>query len=886
MTWGWALAGAILGFWISSIDQHLFGVLSGSAIGGLLAAFMRLRRRIEELESTPRPEPASGRVEIPLRQPPQPAREERQPAASGRPAGATESQAPPRTPPPMPRPPPAPANAPPSLAQTAFEFARQWLTTGNVPVKIGVIVSFFGVAFFLKYAVDRQLIRFPIELRLLSIAAVAIVLLVVGWRLRERKRVYALSLQGGSLGILYLTIFAALRLYQLIPQSFAFALLVLLTLGGGALAVLQNARGLATLGVVGGFLAPILVSTGTGNHVVLFSYYLVLNALILGVAWYRPWRELNLIGFVFTFVIGGVWAWRRYEHDLYSSIQPFVALFFLFYQAVAILFARRAAVAMRGIVDGTLVFGTPVLVFAMQAVMLRHTEFGLAYSAIVAALFYAVTATLLARSRSPRLRLLIEAYLALAVAFATLAVPLALDARWTAASWALEGAALVWIGRRQDRLLARAGGVLLVVGAGLAFLDHGWRALEGPPVLNGNLLGGLLIATSGLFCARLLERASGRWASLETGIARLLVAFGIAWWLGAGTAEIAERVPESIRMSALVAFYPASAVLLTLVAARLDWRSGRGASLVSLPLLVILSASFVLRDARPLADYGWVAWPFAIAAQFWMLRRHAATLPALTALAHPITALLATFVATIEVYQLIQQHLPGIVWCGTVASVVPGLAMLGVFRLRDLNAWPVSAFSRPYTLWAGVLMLALQWLLVLRLNLSTGGDATPLPYVPLVNPVDLASGYACVCAWYWSRESGEAPRDWRIWLAVVAFAISTLAVLRATHQLGDVPWRADAMVESVLVQAAISVYWGLLAFAAMVIGARRMQRHIWLAGAGLMGVVVIKLFLVELGNTGTVARIVSFIAIGALLLIVGYLAPVPPRRPEGTDATQ
>jgi uncharacterized membrane protein len=97
------------------------------------------------------------------------------------------------------------------------------------------------------------------------------------------------------------------------------------------------------------------------------------------------------------------------------------------------------------------------------------------------------------------------------------------------------------------------------------------------------------------------------------------------------------------------------------------------------------------------------------------------------------------------------------------------------------------------------------------------------------------------------------------------------------HHLGGVPWQGDAMLASVLVQAAVSVYWGLLAFGAMAYGARRAHRGFWIAGAALMGLVVVKLFLVELGSTGTVARIVSFIAIGALLLVLGYVAPAPPR---------
>lgn len=55
------------------------------------------------------------------------------------------------------------------------------------------------------------------------------------------------------------------------------------------------------------------------------------------------------------------------------------------------------------------------------------------------------------------------------------------------------------------------------------------------------------------------------------------------------------------------------------------------------------------------------------------------------------------------------------------------------------------------------------------------------------------------------------------------------------------------------------------------------RRAVWLTGAGFMALVVLKLFAVDLGNTGTIERIISFIGIGALLLVVGYFAPAPPR---------
>ncbi|MFT5085133.1 MAG: hypothetical protein ACI9Y1_003191 [Lentisphaeria bacterium] len=73
------------------------------------------------------------------------------------------------------------------------------------------------------------------------------------------------------------------------------------------LAVLQNSRTFAALASAGGFLAPVLMSSGSGNHVGLFSYYAILNSAIFAVAWLKSWRLLNLIGFVFTFAIGLAW---------------------------------------------------------------------------------------------------------------------------------------------------------------------------------------------------------------------------------------------------------------------------------------------------------------------------------------------------------------------------------------------------------------------------------------------------------------------------------------------------------------------------------------------------------------------------------------------------
>ena len=262
----------------------------------------------------------------------------------------------------------------------------RFFTTGNLVVRVGVVVLFFGVAFLLRYAYENALL--PIELRMAGSSVFGILLTALGWRLRARVDTYGVVLQGAGVGLLYLTIFAAARMYELLPIPAAFALLIVLAAASCVLAVLQNAQALAIFATAGGFLAPVLMSTGSGSHVALFSYYALLNAGILAMAWFRFWRWLNWIGFVFTFAIGASWGYQYYKPEFFSTTEPFLVLFFLYYVGVSVLFARRQGVDIKALVDGTLVFGTPIIAFALQAAMVADRPFGLAYSALGASAFY------------------------------------------------------------------------------------------------------------------------------------------------------------------------------------------------------------------------------------------------------------------------------------------------------------------------------------------------------------------------------------------------------------------------------------------------------------------------------------------------------------------
>ncbi|MEO7579225.1 MAG: DUF2339 domain-containing protein [Massilia sp.] len=468
----------------------------------------------------------------------------------------------------------------PSSSTAGFSAITTWLFKGNPVAKLGLLILFIGVSFLLKYAAER--VTVPIELRLAGIVLADIGLLLWGWRIRERRRDISLPVQGAALGILMLVTFGAFRLYHLIPSSMAFGLLFALTAFTCLLSVLQNAVWLAVFGIVGGFVSPILTSTGQGSHIALFSYYALLNAGILAIAVKRAWRALNLLGFAFTFVIGTAWGVLKYAPGTdYLSTQLFLLLFFAYYVSIALLFAARQDSSLKNYVDATLVFGTPLVAFGLQLGLMKDRQFGNAFSALGFGMFYAALALLLWRRHGTRFKMLVESFLAMGLVFGTLALPFALDGRWTSAAWALEGAGVVWIGLRQKQPLTWMFGLLVQVGAWFSFIGA-ISGLDPVAAQQSNLwLGFLLLAGTAFFMATNFRRqlVDDREPVFPLAASFLVLA---TIWLMAGTwTEIFLRTSGVTQANLLAASGLAVGVLLAVIAARLQWTMARSIALAA-----------------------------------------------------------------------------------------------------------------------------------------------------------------------------------------------------------------------------------------------------------------------------------------------------------------
>lgn len=810
------------------------------------------------------------------------------PGASARPGSAAPSFAQP------PRPRPAPTGTPraepvgrspekPPLE--LWDIALGYFTGGNVVVRMGMLVLFFGVAFLLKYSIDKNLL--PIEYRLAAITLGGIGLLVCGWRLRQSRTVYAMILQGGGVGILYLTAFGAMKLYHLLPIGLALALMVALSAGSAALAIIQDARALAVIGITGGFLAPLLTSTGSGSHVMLFSYYALLNGGILGTAWYKSWRELNLLGFLFTFAVGGgLWGYRSYQPELFVTTEPFLLLFFFFYLAIGVLFARNQPLAHKGYIDCTMVFGTPLVAFALQAALVKEYEYGLAWSALALGLVYATLAWLVFCKGTSAMRTLTESFLALGVVFGTVAIPLALDGRWTSAAWALEGSAIVWVAIRQQRTLARHFGLILQLLAGIAFIAAA-REPSGPdPLVNGLYLGGLCLALAGFFSSACLHHQEGKIpeAAQESLLA---LAWGLLWWFGSGLHEIHRFVPHDLKLAVSLGYLSLSGLAAFFSGVGLNWRGLRLVSRGLPPALVGGSFySLLTFHSHPGIHGGWLAWPLAMLLNYFLLNRDEQEDD--SPLLHPLHLLsFLTLIGLVswESWWWTGELVRGSgVWALAVLGLVPALFIFAACRFRDTMAWPLAAYPRIYLYHGLIPVVVFLWLGSLHLNFTSTGDMTPLLYLPLLNPLDLTQVCVLLALVYWAlvihgheelSPLGPSPMGVAIAAGATTFVWLNGVLFRTLHYWGKIPFHLGDMLASDLAQTSVSIFWTVSAFGVMYWSTHTGRKMVWLVGAGLIGVVVVKLFMFDLAHTDTVERIVSFIGVGALCLVIGFLAPMP-----------
>ncbi len=344
-----------------------------------------------------------------------------------------------------------------------YQMATTWLLRG------AILLIVFGVAYFIKYSHDNSL--FPPELRLSVAALFALGMLGGGCTLlKGRYKLFGITLIGGGFAGLYLVVFASVSLYHLMAAPVGLGLLALLTAGGCVMALRLDQMLLAILAIVGGYLAPVLLSTGSRNLTGLYTYMLVLTVGALVMARYRSWRILNILAFLLTWAVFFAAAPFRCNFDLIPSL-AFAGAFFLAFSLLSMLFnvVNRVPITLVELFFQIL----NTLIFLGGTIPVVWKEYGKEEAGMLAlavALYYGLQlAYLLWRKSQDRNLLLMQGVFA--TSLLALALPLMLVRDVITIAWSIQAAAMLYLGcRSRSNFIVQFGFAIFALAAGRLFL--------------------------------------------------------------------------------------------------------------------------------------------------------------------------------------------------------------------------------------------------------------------------------------------------------------------------------------------------------------------------------------------------------------------------------
>ena len=323
-----------------------------------------------------------------------------------------------------------------NIIDSEFRFGQKWLLI------IGIVTVIFGVAFFLKYSFDKGWIGPAGRVSLAYLWG--LVFLMAGHFIRKKQLTwFGLSIYGGGIAILYFATYAAFQIYHLFPQSFSFSIMVLITVLACATAMAFETQALAILGLIGGFLTPILLSAGHDNYVVLFTYMAILNVGILVISFRKHWAILQGLGFVVTYLIYTLWYVDRYRPEKFWAAILFLNGFYIIYSLApfAYYFLRKEAQQLLGVY---ILILNSVVALAFNYAMIKGKyplEWMSVITVIYAILYLFLAYRLSQQGESGRNALVIM--LLKSTLFLILTIPLLFSQHWITIFWALLSALLL-----------------------------------------------------------------------------------------------------------------------------------------------------------------------------------------------------------------------------------------------------------------------------------------------------------------------------------------------------------------------------------------------------------------------------------------------------------
>ncbi len=373
-----------------------------------------------------------------------------------------------------------------------FAVASTWL------LRVGVMILVMGIGFFLKYSIDQGWLAPPARVALAILAGLG--LIVGGSRLLGTLyNLLGHGLIGGGIATLYFSVFAAVNFYHLIGIYPAFALMGLVTVAAGVMAVRFDSLLIAVLGIIGGYGTPIMLAGGPANFVGLFSYMLILGCGILGISIRKNWHLLNYLGFACTYALFGA-SMRAYQPSEFWNVMPFLVGFFVLYSTTLFLFnvvqrSKSTLLELLGLLLNAGIF------FGASYALVREA-YGPQWVAVVTlglTAFYAAHVYYFLARRIADRDLMIS-FMGLAVFFLAVTIPLVLSREWITVSWAIQALVMLWLADKLKSAFLRQVAFLLY---GFVLVRFGFIDLPGQYSLALPAAGAVPLS---VYLGHLLER--------------------------------------------------------------------------------------------------------------------------------------------------------------------------------------------------------------------------------------------------------------------------------------------------------------------------------------------------------------------------------------------
>jgi uncharacterized membrane protein len=326
---------------------------------------------------------------------------------------------------------------------------------------VGIVALLFATAFFIKYAFDNNWVG-PRGRVAIGLLAGTVLLVWSDWLLRRRYRYFSEGIAGLGAAVLYLSIWGGMHYYHIFNSDQAFGGMIVVTAVMAAVSLGRDSQRLAMLALAGGFLTPMLVSTGQDHEIVLFTYTALLSAGMLAMERARSWKWLPPLAFAATEIYFWGWYNEFYTPEKMARTLAFAALFFVLFAALPIIRSRREGRI--GDTEYLIAIGNVfAILLALQQMLWPQYRWGLTASYLALAALHLIVVRALpepkpgASDATLHVRWL---FAGLALVCVSLAIPARLDNHWLTIAWAVEGALLVWGGARIDSWKLRVAGCL------------------------------------------------------------------------------------------------------------------------------------------------------------------------------------------------------------------------------------------------------------------------------------------------------------------------------------------------------------------------------------------------------------------------------------------